>query len=159
MLSQAVDDLYMVKEKIEIFKAYYQARINRYFPSVRGAVLLIVVPAFFIVTFYFLTVVKEIIIEKKIGPGAHYEERFAAVRQDLPAHAPFNYVSDHPDQSVDFLYARYALVPARLVRGLKPSHNLLVVQCLNTPEIPSFKGYKLLKNYGNGVMLFKRSAK
>jgi hypothetical protein len=159
MLSQAVDDLYMVKEKIEIFKVYYKARINRYFPSVRGAVLLIVVPAFFIVTFYFMTVVKEIIIDKKFGLGAYYEERLAAVRQDLPAHAPFNYVSDHHDQSVDFLYTRYALVPGRLVRGLNPSHNLLVVQYLNTPGIPSFKGYKLLKNYGNGVMLFKRSAK
>jgi hypothetical protein len=60
---------------------------------------------------------------------------------------------------MDFLYARYALVPAHLVRGLKPAHNLLVVQYLNRPGIPSFKGYKLLKNYGNGVMLFKRSAK
>ena len=149
----------MVKEKIEIFKSYYKAGINRYFPSVRGAVLLIVVPALFIVTFYFLTVIKEIIIEKRFGPGIYYEERFAAVRQDLPAHAPVNFFSDHHTEPGDFLYVRYALVPARLVRGLKPRHDLLVVQYLNTPGIPSFKGYKLLKNYGNGVMLFKRSAK
>ncbi len=149
----------MVKEKIEIFKAYYKARKNRYFPSVRGAVLLIVVPAFFIVPVYFLTVIKEIIIDKRFGPGIYYEERFAAVRQDLPAHASVNFVSDQHTENGDFLYVRYALVPARMVRGLKPTHDLLVVQYLNTPGIPSFKGYKLLKNYGNGVMLFRRSAK
>ena len=148
----------MVKEKIEIFKSYYKARINRYFPSVRGAVLLIVVPAFFIVAIYFLTVIKEIIINKKFAPGNYYEERFAAVRQDLPAHTSVNFVSDQHTENGDFLYVRYALVPTRLVRGLKPPHDLLVVQYLDTPGIPSFNGYKLLKNYGNGVMLFKKSA-
>jgi hypothetical protein len=126
---------------------------------VRGAVLLIVVPAFFIVPIYFLTVVKEIIIDKRISPGGYYEERFAAVRQDLPAYASVNFVSDQQQiENGDFLYARYALVPARLVKGLKPKHDLLVVQYLNTPGIPRFKGYQLLKNYGNGVMLFRRSA-
>lgn len=149
----------MVKEKIENFKTYCKARIERYFPSVRGAVFLIVVPAFFIVTVYFLTVIKEIIIDKRFGPGAYYEERFAAVRQDLPAHASVNFVSDQQHtENGDFLYVRYALVPARMVRGLEPAHDLLVVQYLNTPGIPSFKGYKLLKNYGNGVMLFRRGA-
>ncbi|CAB1056214.1 hypothetical protein D1BOALGB6SA_950 [Olavius sp. associated proteobacterium Delta 1] len=149
----------MLKEKIEIFKAYCKARINRYFPSVRGAVLLIVVPAFFIVPVYFLTVVKEIIVDKRFSPGAYYEERFAAVRPDLPAHASVNFVSDQHRENGDFLYVRYALVPARLVRDLNPKHDLLVVQYLDTPGIPSFKGYQLLKNYGNGVMLFRRIAK
>ncbi len=149
----------MVKEKIEIFKAYCKARTNRYFPSVRGAVLLIVVPAFFIVPVYFLTVVKEIVVDKRFSPGIYYEERFAAVRQDLPAHASVNFVSDQHTENGDFLYVRYALVPARMVRGLKPAHDLLVVQYLNTPGIPGFKDYQLLKNYGNGVMLFRRSAK
>jgi len=147
----------MVKEKIEIFKSYFKARINRYFPSVRGAVLLIVVPAIFIIPIYFMTVIKEIIIDKRVDIGGSYEERFAPVRQDLPAHAPFNYVSDY-NHHIDFFYARYALIPGRMVQGLKPSHDLLVVQYLNTPGIPSIKGYKLLKNYGNGVMLFERSA-
>jgi hypothetical protein len=146
-------------EKLVTLKSFFKDRLNRYFPSVRGAVLLIVVPAFFIVTFYFLTIIKEIIIDKRFGAGIYYEERLAAVRQDLPAHAPFNFVTDQPTDGVDFFYVRYALIPARLVEGLKPSHDLLVVQYLDTPGIPSFKGYKLLKNYGNGVMLFKRSAK
>ncbi len=150
----------MVKEKIEIFNAYCQARISRCFPSVRGAVLLIVVPAIIIVPVYFLTVVKEIIVDKRFSPGITYEKRFAAVRQDLPAHASVNFVSDQQQiENGDFLYVRYALIPARLVKGLKPAHDLLVVQYLNTPGIPRFKGYKLSKDYGNGVMLFRRSAK
>lgn len=149
----------MAKEKIETFKAACKARMQRHFPSVRGAVLLIVIPALFIVPVYFLTVVKEIIVDKRFGPGVYYEERFAAVRPDLPAHASVNFVSDQQHiENGDFLYVRYALVPARMVKGLKPAHDLLVVQYLNTPGIPSFKGYQLLKNYGNGVMLFKRSA-
>ena len=149
----------MVKEKFEIIKAYCKAGISRYFPSVRGAVLLVVIPAFLIVPIYFLTVVKEIIVDKRFSPGIYYEERFAAVRQDLPAHAPVNFVSDQQQiENGDFLYVRYALVPARMVKGQNPAHELLVVQYLNTPGIPSFKGYQLLKNYGNGVMLFKRSA-
>lgn len=149
----------MAKEKVKIFKAYCQARIRRYFPFVCGAVLLIVVPALFIVPIYFLTVVKEILVDKRFSPGIYYEKRFAAVRQDLPAHASVNFISDQQQiENGDFLYVRYALIPARLVKGLKPAQDLLVVQYLNTPGIPSFKGYQLSKDYGNGVMLFKRSA-
>ncbi len=146
----------MVKEKIKSFKFYCRAGINRYFPSVRGAVLLIVVPAIFIVPIYFLTVVKEIVIDKRSDAGAAYEERFAAVSQDLPPHAPFNYVSDY-NHHTDFFFARYALIPGRMVLGLEPAQDLLVVQYLTTPGIPEFKNYRLLKNYGNGVMLFKRN--
>ena len=51
------------------------------------------------------------------------------------------------------------MIPARLVQGLEPLHDLLVVVHLNTSGVPRFKGYKLLKNYGNGVMLFERSPK
>lgn len=148
----------MIKEKFAALKSSFKDRLNRYFPSVRGAVLLIVIPAFFIVSFYFLTVVKEIIIDKKRGLTVYYEERFAAVKRDLPAHAPVNYVSDQTDTQ-DFVYVRYVLVPARMVKGLNPAHDLLVVQYSDTPGIPAFKGYVLQKNYGNGVMLFKRGGK
>ena len=152
---------YMVKEKIEILKSYFETRILRYFPSVRGAVLLIIIPAVFIVPIYFLEVVKEIVIDKRFGVGPTYEERFAAVRNDLPANKPFNYISDQrflpDDDGTDWFYARYATIPARLVEGLEPPHDLLVVSYLDTPGIPRFKGYKLLKNYNNGVLLFKRS--
>ena len=148
----------MANEKIQIFYAYCKTTINRCLPSVRGAVLLIAIPALFIVPAYFLTVVKEIVIDKSFGIGIDYEKRFAPVGKDLPAYASVNFVSDQQEiENGDFLYVRYALVPARLVRGLAPKHDLLVVQYLNTPGIPSFNGYQLSKDYGNGVMLFKRS--
>ena len=148
----------MDKERIETLISYFKTLLLRYFPSVRWAVLLIVIPAVFIVPIYSLTVVKEIVIDKRSGPGIAYEERFATVRNDLPANMPFNYISDVKDSGQDWFYARYALIPARLVEGLEPPHDLLVVEYLNTPGIPRFKGYKLLKNYDNGVMLFKRRA-
>ena len=86
------------------------------------------IPAVLIVPIYFLTIVKEILVDKRSGRGPAYEKRFAAVRDDLPAHIPFNYVSDHSEQALDWFYARYALIPARMVRGLKPKHELRVVQ-------------------------------
>ena len=147
----------MVKDKFETFQSYCKTAKHRYFPSVRGAVLLIVIPALVIIPVYFLTIVKEIVIDKRRDEGAAYEERFVAVWQDLPPLAPFNYISDY-DHSSDFLFARYALIPGHMVLGPEPAQDLLVVQNLTTPGIPSFKGYKLLKDYGNGVMLFKRSA-
>jgi hypothetical protein len=148
----------MFKEKLATLKTSFKERLNRYFPSVRGAALLIVIPAFFIVTFYFLTIIKEVIIDKKRGLTIFYEQQFAAVKPELPANKPVNYVSDQTDPQ-DFVYVRYVLVPARMVKGLKPAHDLLVVQYLDTAAIPGFKGYELRKNYGNGVMLFKRVGK
>jgi hypothetical protein len=142
--------------KFEFLKSYCRDLKSRFFPSVRGAALLIVIPALVIVPIYFFTVVKEIVIDKRRDAGAGYEKRFADVSRDLPPHAPFNYVSDDNDHT-DFFFARYALIPGRMVRGRKPAQDLLVVQYLTTPGVPRFKGYKLVKNYGNGVMLFARS--
>ena len=51
----------------------------------------------------------------------------------------------------------YVLIPVRIVEGLKPKHELLVYQTINPTEIPKFKGYTLKKNYGNGVILYKRN--
>jgi hypothetical protein len=141
--------------RFDRFNSYCINLKNRFFPSIRGAVLLIVIPAVVIVPVYFLTVVKEVTVDRRRDAGAAYEERFAEVSQDLPPHAPFNYVSDYNDHT-DFFFARYALIPGRMVWGRKPAHDLLVVQYLTTPGIPQFKGYQLVKNYGNGVMLFRR---
>lgn len=85
-----------------------------------------------------------------------YEKRFAALKKDLPGHVFVNFVSDQ-DSSRDYFAARYVLIPARLWRGLEPQHNYLVVQFSDQTKLPDFKGYKLKKDYGNGVMLFARS--
>ena len=126
-----------------------------YFPSVRGAVLLIVIPAFFIVIIYFFSILTEIVTGKIQIPVLEYETRLAAIKKDLPVNAVVNYVSNSK-APYDLINAEYVLIPVRIVKGLKPMHDLLVFQDFYTAEAPEFKGYTLKTNYGNGVMLFKR---
>ncbi len=127
-----------------------------YFSSVRGGVWLIVLPAIFIIIFYFFSSFTEIVIKKERSRMIDYEKRFAALKKDLPRHAFVNFVSNQ-GSSGDFFAVRYVLIPARLLRGLEPQHNYLVVQFSDPTKLPNFKGYTLKKDYGNGVMLFSRS--
>ena len=145
----------MFREKFKKLKSYADAQLSNYFPAVRGAVLLIVIPAIFIVPIYFFSILTEIVSGEIEIPVLEYETRLAAIKKDLPANAVVNYVSNStaPDDLID---AEYVLVPVRIVQGLKPMHDLLIFQNFNTAEIPEFEGYTLKKNYGNGVMLFER---
>jgi hypothetical protein len=145
----------MVREKLNKLKSYADARLSNYFPSVRGAVLLIVIPAFFIVIIYFFNILSEIVTGKTHRPVLEYETRLAAVKKDLSVNAVVNYVSNSkaPD---DLINAEYVLVPVRIVKGLKPMHDLLIFQNFDSAELPEFEDYTLKTNYGNGVMLFKR---
>ena len=129
---------------------------SRYFRSIRPTVLLIIIPAGFIVPVYFYNIATEIFIEKYHQPAIDYELRFAPLRKDLPRFAVFNYVTDQSAIEDDFVLMRYTLVPARPVDGLQPRQDYLVAQYLNTHKVPEFKGYILKRNYGNGVMLYQR---
>jgi hypothetical protein len=143
----------MLKEKI---KSYLKSRINKFFPGVRWPVLLIVVPALLIGIYNLLDILSEVVIEKRRSEAADYENRFTSIQKDLPANASVNYVTDQKS-APDYIHVRYALIPARMVYGLSPRHEYLVVQYLNSAKIPKFEGYTLQKNYENGVMLFQRS--
>lgn len=136
-------------------KPYLESRINKYFPAVRWPVLLIVIPALLIGIYNFVDILSEVVIEKRRSRLAGYENRFASVRKDLPANVYVNYVTDQDPP--EFIFVRYALIPARIVYGLSSKHEYLVVQYLDTAKIPNFEGYTLKKNYENGVMLFQRS--
>jgi hypothetical protein len=139
-----------------MIKLYLENKLNRYFSSVKWGVWLIVLPAIFIITINFFSSFNEIVIKKERSRMIDYEKRFAALKKDLPGHTFVNFVSDQ-DSTRDYFAARYALIPARLVRGLEPQHDLLVVQVSDLSERPNFAGYTLKKDYGNGVMLFSRS--
>ena len=145
----------MFGKKIKRLKSYIDAQLSNYFPAVRGTVLLIVIPAIFIVPIYFVSILAEIVTGKTHRPVLEYENRLAAIKKDLPVNAVVNYVSNSkaPDDLID---AEYVLVPVRLVKGLSPMHDLLVFQNFETTDMPDFEGYTLKKDYGNGVMLFKR---
>ena len=146
----------MFREKLNKIKTRADAQLSKYFPSVHGVVLLIVIPAFFIVIIYFINILTEIVTGKNYRSVLEYEIRLASIKKDLPVNAVVNYVSNSkaPDDLID---AEYVLVPVRLVKGLSPMHDFLVFQDFKTVPTPKFEGYTLKKNYGNGVMLFKRN--
>lgn len=146
----------MIRNKINIIKAWADAQLSKYFPAAHRAVLLIVIPAFFIVIVYFISILTEIIKDEEYRSVVDYEARLAALKQDLPPNSIVNYVSNSeaPD---DLINAEYVLIPVRMVEGLKPMHDLLVFHNFNIAELPEFDGYALKKNYGNKVILFKRT--
>jgi hypothetical protein len=137
-------------------KPILKNQFDRYFPTVRWPVLLVVLPALAIGLYNFIDVLAEVVIEKRRSDTAAYATRFASVQKDLPANAYVNYATDQ-EYSPDFILARYALIPARLEYGLKNRREFLVSHYLSSAKIPKFDGYKLIKNYQNGVMLFQRS--
>jgi hypothetical protein len=140
-----------------MFKFDLKKKFNRYFPSVRRAAFLIVLPAVVIVVIYFFSILTEIAThKKKQDPVIKYENRFAVLRQDIPVGAVVNYVSNHKERT-DFVMARYASIPVRIIQGRTPMHNYLVAHYLDPNQVPEFEGYAVEKNYGNGVILYKRS--
>jgi hypothetical protein len=145
----------MFIDKLKKFISYADAQLSKYFPSVRPAVLLIVIPAFFIVIAYFLNTVTGIASGKDYPAILEYENRLASIKKDLPVTAVVNYVSNSNKQK-DLINTAYVLIPVRVVAGLKPRHDLLIYQSFNTTGMPEIKGYTLKKNYGNGVVLFNR---
>lgn len=136
--------------------SHVQKSCVRYFRNIRSTVLLIIIPAYFIVTIYFYNIATEIFIQKYHQSAIDYELRLAPLKEDIPRFAMFNYVTDQSSIEDDFVLVRYTLIPARPVNGLKPRQDYLVAQYLDPHTIPEFEGYILKKNYGNGVMLYKR---
>ncbi len=145
----------MFSKKLKKIKSCADTLASNYFPAVRKAVLLIVIPAFFIVIIYFFSVLTEIVTGRTNRPILEYEIRLASIKKDLPVNAAVNYVSNSKEPD-DLINTEYVLIPIRTVEGLEPRHDFLVFQNFNTAEPPEFKGYTLKKDYGNGVMLFKR---
>ena len=139
-----------------MFKLYLENICDRYFPSVRASVLLIVLPAFIIIIIQFFSSFIEIVIAKEHSRIVDYEKRFAPLKKDLPKHTFVNYFSND-DYSGDYFAVRYVLIPVRLIRGLKPRHNYLVVHFSDPANTPKFDEYALKKDYGNGIMLFSWS--
>lgn len=95
---------------------------------------------------------------------ARQVERFAALRADLPPASVLAYYTDVPpgDERSIVLYfgAAYAMAPhlvtdARAAAGLE----LVVGSFLRRPDLSALEreqGLRLVKDYGRGVMLFRR---
>ena len=138
------------------FESHLKMKSAKIFSSISWKAFLIIVPAIVIVNVYLFSIFFEYAIKKRRSPTIGYEVRFASIREDLPANEYVNYISDQKEDE-DYDLVRYALIPARLVKGLKPEADYLVVQYLESAKIPTIEGYTLQRDYGNGVMLYRRS--
>jgi len=146
----------MFNGQLKILKFYLDSVLNRFLPGVKGIALLIILPAFFVVIFYFLSNLTEIFTAEENDKVVEYEKKFAPLKEDLPRKAVVNYVTDHTE-GYDFSIAVYVLVPTRIIRGLKPQQNYLIAHYVNKTKTPKFEGYTLKRKYGNGIMLFERN--
>ena len=85
-----------------------------------------------------------------------YLNRFLALKQELPPCGVVGYLSDNPLTSKEFSLAQYALMP--VIVDQTTGHPL-VIGNFRSPTIDSTlvseHGLELLKDFGNGVMLFK----
>jgi hypothetical protein len=99
---------------------------------------------------------------------SRHEARFQAVKPALPGHGVVGYVSDEPPPSVDlasaaarqsfkrYLLTQYALVPIVLSRG--PDGELVVGDfTASAPDgVLTPPGFVMVKDFGGGVVLFRR---
>ena len=86
------------------------------------------------------------------------ERRFAAVKHDLPADGMVGYVSDLEDAGV-LLATQYALVPNMIVE--RPPSGFVVANLSRPMDYVEFgraRGLMLIKDYGYGVVLYRRTA-
>ena len=139
-----------------MLKFYLDRVLNRFLPGVKGVALLIILPASFIVIFYFFSNLIKTLTTEENDKVIEYEKKFAPLKEDLPRKAVANYVTDQLE-GYDFFVAGYVLVPVRIIRGLKPQQNYLIAHYVRKTKTPKFEGYTLKRKYGNGIMLFGRN--
>lgn len=139
-----------------MLKFFLDKVLNRFFPGIRGVGLIIILPTCFIVIFYFFGNLNEIFTSLEDDKVVKLENKYALLKKDLPIRAVVNYVTDHGDREVVFSIVDYVFVPIRIIRGLTPQQDYLIVDYLNKTQTPKFKGYALKKRYSNGIMLFER---
>ena len=89
------------------------------------------------------------------------EKRLASLKQALPARGVVGYVSDYPDEieaTGHYYLAQYTLAPLVVVRG---SDHPLVVGNFGAPvpAAPPAAGLVLIKDFGDGVVLFGREGR
>ena len=91
---------------------------------------------------------------------AEYERRFAELKEALPRRGVVGYVSDEADASEEakkYYLTQYALAPLVVVRG---ADRPLVVGNFAAGGTPApAAGLALVKDYGDGVVLFGREAR
>ena len=86
--------------------------------------------------------------------GRRSDQRFAAIKESLPERGVIGYVGEPGAAAMgDYYLAQYALAP--LVVDHSPNHPLIVgnVPTAQPPQ-PAPENLKLMKDFGDGVLLF-----
>jgi len=78
-------------------------------------------------------------------------QRFAALREALPQRGVIGYIGQSKDSVGHYYLAQYALAP--LVVDSSPNHPLVVGNFPTTPPPNLPANLKLLRDFGNGVLL------
>ena len=87
------------------------------------------------------------------------DERFAQLKNDLPARGVVGYISDETDvneRTKKYYLAQYALAPLIVVNN---TDQTLVIGDFNKEESAVSGNLVLLKRFGNGVVLFRQPEK
>jgi len=92
-----------------------------------------------------------------VGPdniAQRSDQRFVALKTELPSRGVIGYVGESDDSALpDYYLTQYAVAP--LVVDRSPNHKLVIGNFPNShSESPS--GLRLVKDFGNGVMLFTK---
>jgi hypothetical protein len=106
--------------------------------------------------------IESIVFPERLTPDvSRYENRFFALRQELPRRAVIGYISDDSaDEEISkarLYIARYALSPLVIDRSL--DYPLIVGNFRNTsPDLEIYRKQGLipLRDFSNGVLLFRR---
>jgi hypothetical protein len=80
------------------------------------------------------------------------DQRFAALKANLPAHGVVGYIGETGDSATpDYYLTQYALAP--LVVDLSPNHTTVVGNFPSSPPAQIPQNLRLVTDFGNGVML------
>lgn len=84
--------------------------------------------------------------------AARSDQRFAALRTDLPSRGVIGYIGANNESAIsDYYLAQYALAPLVVDRSI--NHPLVVGNFTESTPLPP--KLDLIKNFGNGVLLFR----
>lgn len=92
---------------------------------------------------------------------SEFQQRFLQLAPSLPAHGPVGFLSDLPagdtTGDAEFQVARYTLPPRLVVRGAAAP---MVIGSVHAPgaaqELATGQGLAILRDFGNGLVLFGR---
>ncbi len=86
-------------------------------------------------------------------PATGADQRFAALKAALPPQGVVGYIGESGNPAVaDYYLAQYALTP--LVVDHSSNHRLVVGNFPVPPPTPPSGNLQLMKDFGNGVLLF-----